>query len=49
MAVTDARVDLQFVDADGHVLEHPNKMLDYAPEEYRDRIWHIETDADGKK
>ena len=22
-------------------------MLDYAPEEYRDRIWHIETDADG--
>jgi uncharacterized protein len=47
MAVTDARIDLQFVDADGHVLEHPNKMLEYAPEEYRDRIWHIETDRDG--
>ena len=27
MAVTDARIDLKFVDADGHVLEHPNKML----------------------
>ena len=22
-------------------------MVDYAPEEYRDRIWHIETDVDG--
>src|SRR5262249_59742994 len=30
-------------------LEHPNKMLEYAPEEYRDRIWHIETDRDGKE
>ena len=39
--------DLSFVDSDGHVLEHPTGMLDYAPEEYRDRIWHIETDADG--
>ena len=38
---------LSFVDSDGHVLEHPTGMLDYAPEEYRDRIWHIETDADG--
>ena len=49
MAVTDARIDLKFVDADGHVLEHPNKMLEYAPEEYHDRIWHIETDHDGKE
>ena len=39
--------DIQFVDADGHVLEHPSGMLDYAPEAYRDRIWHIETDAKG--
>ncbi len=37
-----------FVDADGHVLEHPDRMLEYAPTEYRDRIWHVETDASGK-
>ena len=39
--------DLRFVDADGHVLEHPTEMLDYAPAQYRDRIWHIETAEDG--
>jgi predicted TIM-barrel fold metal-dependent hydrolase len=39
--------DLRFVDADGHILEHPTEMLDYAPAEYRDRIWHIETDEHG--
>src|SRR5437764_9164973 len=49
LAVTDARIDLKFVDADGHVLEHPNQMLEYAPEGYRDRIWHIETDDDGNE
>ncbi len=38
---------MSFVDADGHVLEHPSEMLEYAPRGYRDRIWHIETDADG--
>ena len=37
----------RFVDADGHVLEHPDGMLAYAPREYRDRIWHVETDAAG--
>jgi len=35
---------LSFVDADGHILEHPTEMLDYAPRAYRDRIWHIETE-----
>ncbi|HUF84137.1 MAG TPA: amidohydrolase family protein [Acidimicrobiia bacterium] len=44
MAVTEAKPGFQFVDADGHVLEHPSKMLEYAPAEYRDRIWHVETD-----
>ena len=39
--------DLRYIDSDGHILEHPTAMLDYAPAEYRDRIWHIETDADG--
>jgi uncharacterized protein len=38
------RQDLRFVDADGHVLEHPSRMLNYAPPEYHDRVWHIETD-----
>src|SRR3989449_530417 len=34
------------VDADGHVLEHPDGMLRFAPAAYRERIWHIETKAD---
>ena len=38
---------LDFVDSDGHVLEHPDGMLEYAPRDLADRIWHIETDADG--
>jgi predicted TIM-barrel fold metal-dependent hydrolase len=39
--------DLRFVDSDGHILEHPTAMLEYSPAEYRERIWHIETDPDG--
>jgi predicted TIM-barrel fold metal-dependent hydrolase len=38
---------LRFVDADGHILEHPNGMLDYAPQAWRERVWHIERDAEG--
>ena len=38
---------MDFVDSDGHVLEHPDGMLDYARRGCRDRIWHIETDDDG--
>ena len=38
---------IRFVDSDGHVLEHPTGMLDYAPPSTAMRIWHIETDADG--
>jgi predicted TIM-barrel fold metal-dependent hydrolase len=49
MTVTGTDLDLHFVDADGHVLEHPNGMLEFAPPEYRDRIWHIETDGDGQE
>ena len=37
-----------FVDADGHVLEHPNGMLAYTPAAYQDRIWHVETDGAGR-
>jgi hypothetical protein len=46
MATTDG---LRYVDSDGHILEHPTAMPDYAAAEYRDRIWHIETDADGEE
>lgn len=49
MAVTDTQLDLHFVDADGHVLEHPNGMLEYAPLEYRERIWHVDTDDAGRE
>lgn len=38
---------LRYIDSDGHILEHPTEMPDYAPEKWRDRIWHIETDAEG--
>lgn len=40
---------LRFIDSDGHVLEHPTEMLQYAPAGYEGRIWHIETDADGNE
>ena len=43
----DQSTDLRFVDADGHVLEHPTEMRQYAPKGYEDRIWHIDTDGDG--
>ncbi len=39
--------ELSFIDADGHVLEHPSEMQDFAPAGYRDRIWHVETDVKG--
>ena len=45
MTVTDFR----FIDSDGHILEHPTAMPAYAPAEFRDRIWHIETDGDGRE
>ncbi len=37
----------RIVDADGHVLEHPTRMVDYMPAKYRDRCWRIEADPDG--
>jgi predicted TIM-barrel fold metal-dependent hydrolase len=38
---------LQFIDADGHVLEHPTAFRRFAPKGFEDRVWHIETDAGG--
>ena len=46
MTTTEDRT-LRYIDSDGHILEPPTAMLDFAPAEYRDRIWHIETDSDG--
>jgi uncharacterized protein len=40
---------LEFIDSDGHILEAPTGMVEFAPGEYRDRIWHIETGDDGKE
>jgi predicted TIM-barrel fold metal-dependent hydrolase len=40
---------LRFIDADGHILEPPTAMQDFAPASWRDRIWHLETDAKGKE
>ncbi len=39
--------ELRFIDADGHVLEHPTEMPAYAPAAYRDRIWHVAADSKG--
>ena len=39
--------DLRYVDADGHLVEHPTGIQDYASAEYRDRVWHVETDDEG--
>jgi predicted TIM-barrel fold metal-dependent hydrolase len=40
-------VDLVFVDADGHLLEPPNALQEFAPAQWVDRVWHIETDDGG--
>ena len=40
--------DLTYVDADGHIVEPPDQLPDFAPEAYRDRVWHVETDDGGE-
>jgi uncharacterized protein len=47
MAGTDSLAGYRIVDGDGHVLEPPTALPDYAPPEWRDRVWHIETDERG--
>jgi len=41
--------ELRYIDSDGHILEHPTAMPAYAPAEFRDRIWHVETDDKGQE
>ncbi len=40
---------LRYIDSDGHILEPPTALVDYAPAAYRDRIWHLETDREGEE
>ncbi|OWY59641.1 hypothetical protein B7486_73480, partial [cyanobacterium TDX16] len=40
--------DLHFVDADGHIIEPPHGLPEFAPKGYEDKVFHVETDADGK-
>ena len=49
MATTAPNRGLRYIDSDGHILEHPTAMPDYAPKQYRERIWHIETDPQGEE
>jgi predicted TIM-barrel fold metal-dependent hydrolase len=39
--------ELVFIDADGHLLEPPTALVDYAPEGYRDAVWQVHADEDG--
>jgi predicted TIM-barrel fold metal-dependent hydrolase len=41
--------DLDFVDADGHIVEPPFGLQDYASADMRDRIYHLEIDEDGEE
>ena len=47
MTVTEPLTKLRYVDADGHVLEHPTQMPAYAPAAWADRVFHVEVDARG--
>ena len=40
---------VRYVDADGHVVEHPTAIAEHAPRAWRDRVWHVETDRDGQE
>ncbi len=45
---TATEAPLRYIDSDGHILEPPTGMQEFAPAKYRDRIWHIETDDEGE-
>jgi len=38
-----------FVDADGHVVEHPSRLFELAPARYRDQVFRIERLPDGSE
>jgi len=39
--------DLTFVDADGHLLEPPTALVDYAPAAFKDTVWQVRRDDQG--
>lgn len=41
--------ELVYIDADGHLLEPPSDLIRYAPEEYRDTVWQVRREDDGKE
>jgi len=41
--------EIRYVDADGHVVEHPTAIADHAPQAFKDRVWHVETDKSGQE
>ncbi len=40
--------DLHFIDADGHIIEPPHDLPKFAPKGYEDKVFHVETDDEGK-
>ena len=42
-------IELNYIDADGHIVEPPFGLQDYAPAAYRDRIYHVEIDDQGEE
>lgn len=49
MTATEVPEELDFVDADGHIVEPPFGLQEYAAEAFRDRIYHLEIDDDGEE
>lgn len=49
MVTKSADGELRYIDSDGHILEPPTALPDFAPAKFRDRIWHVETDPDGSE
>jgi predicted TIM-barrel fold metal-dependent hydrolase len=47
MTATEPTPELTFIDADGHLLEPPTALIDYAPDEYKDTVWQVHKDAEG--
>ena len=47
LASAETTESRMYVDADGHLVEHPTGIQDYAPAELRAAVWHVETDAEG--
>lgn len=45
--MADSFDDIEYIDADGHLLEPPGALIDFAPDEYRDLVWQVRREDDG--